>query len=468
MPIISRLLYFFNRSLRTKVTLGVVLPLVLILGIFTTIEYHRLREVMLGQLSLLASFSGQLIEDNLRHEMVESDTDGIQVILDTIKESGNFRLADQRPRSVIVTTSDNQRVFRSMTPIENSAECATCHDKDAQLLGVLLADISIVPFEEQLASDLSEELRWWVGAILITILVINYAINRFVLRRLEGVVEAIADFGNSESPQQLFDDQPDEIGRLVGTFNTMAGRVERRSQENRALSENLRIQSERKADLLNRLITIQEDERIRIARELHDGLGQSLAGLALQTEAMVRLIASDQNNVIKQLDQIKTLINETTNDMYDLILDLRPSSLDDLGLVPAFRSYADRVLNNTDIELEFNVLNFSERLPPDIETTLFRTFQEALINVVRHANATKVEISFFRNNDFFEGEITDNGQGFDIEDFDIYKNDPRGLGLLGMKERVQHCDGKLEILSTPGKGTKIHIRIPLSEVSFGR
>lgn len=499
----SRFFNFVNRSLRAKVIFGVVLPLFLILGIFTVVEYVRLQEIMLNQLSSISSLFGQLIVGNLRHEMVDSDIEGIQVILDTIQESEEVQIiyvldiegrvvfspknisvgnqldqlqpdcqpchslqSGQRPDSVIVTSDNGQRVFRSMVPIKNSPECGQCHDPDQQLLGLLLTDISIAPFEKDLVAGLRENFLWWVGTILITVFIVNFTIRRFVLHRLEGVVEAIANFGETESPQQLVDDQPDEIGKLVGTFNTMSKRIEKRNQENRSLSENLRNQSKRKAELLNRLITAQEDERKNLARELHDGLGQSLAGLALRAETIERLIVTDQNKAFTQLDQIKTLIEESTNNMYDLILDLRPSSLDDLGLVPTFRSHSERVLSNSGIEIEFSADNLNDRLPPEIEITLFRIFQEALINIVRHANATKVDISLAIRNGFFEGEIADDGQGFDQGDIDLNENSPRGLGLLGMQERVEQCDGQLEILSSPGLGTKIRIRIPLMEETF--
>jgi len=484
-----RFFNFVNRSLRAKVTFGVVLPLGLILGIFSLIEYVRLQKIMLDQLSSISSLSGQLIESNLRHDMVDTDIEGIQVTLDTIQQSEEVEIiyvldidgrvvfspnnvsignildqlqpncqpchslqTDQRPSSVIVESDNDTRVFRSMVPINNSPECGQCHDPSQQLLGLLLTDISIAPFEKELLSGLRENLLWWVGTILITVFVVNFTIRRFVIHRLEGVAEAITNFGETESPQQIVDDQPDEIGKLVGTFKTMSERVEKRSQENRSLSDNLRHQSKRKAELLNRLITAQEDERKNLARELHDGLGQSLAGLASKAFA--------------QLDQIKTLVGESTDNMYDLILDLRPSSLDDLGLVPTFRSHSERVLNNSGIEIEFSVHNLSDRLPSEIEISLFRIFQEALNNIVRHADATKVEISLAIRNGFFEGEITDDGKGFNPSDRDINENNPRGLGLLGMQERVAQCDGQLEILSSPGQGTKIKVRIPLMEEDF--
>jgi signal transduction histidine kinase len=474
------------------------------LGFSTVVAYIRLQKIFLDQLSSLASHSGQLIEDNLRHEMVDSDLEGIQVILDTVNENDDFQIVyvmdteskvvfapngegigisldnnqpdcqpchglrtEERPSSVIVTATNGQRVFRSMQPIENSTECAECHDPNERILGLLLTDIPIAPFEKDLASSLRGNLFWWAGIILLTILMVHFIINRFVLLRLERLVEVISGFGQKESAPLLQKSHPDEIGQLVDTFNDMAQRVELHNEENNALSESLRRESARKADLLKRLISAQEDERKRVARELHDELGQSLAGLALQAEVLERFINSDKSRAFEQLNQIKDLIKETTDQMYDLILALRPSSLDHLGLVPALHSYADKVLDNLGIEFVIDAKTLSKRLPPEIETVVFRIIQEALSNVIRHANATKVEISLVQSNGHFEGKISDDGKGFDLDSVNLHDNAPRGLGMLGMQERVVQCGGQLKFHSTPGHGTKVYIRIPLTKALHG-
>jgi signal transduction histidine kinase len=245
----------------------------------------------------------------------------------------------------------------------------------------------------------------------------------------------------------------------------MAQQVETRSTENQVLSNLIRQQNVQRGELLKRLITAQEDERVRIARELHDGLGGSLGGLAFQTEAMERMIISDTDEALDRLNKIRKLIDDTSNRMYDLILDLRPSVLDDLGLVAATRSHATRFLDGTGITFDLDDTQMRGRLPPALETTLYRIFQEALNNVVRHANASHISIKFTRRNGIFWGEIRDDGQGFDLKGVQLNGETPRGLGLLGMKERIMQCGGNLEIITRPGSGTQIRIQIPLEEAS---
>jgi signal transduction histidine kinase len=493
-----------RRSLRAKVTLGVLLPLILILGAFSAIEYSRHRALVLSTLSILASHSGQVIESNLQHAMLDSDFDEVQALLDAVGESDEVRVlylmdtsgrvifapnsegvgsqldhdrsdcqpchqlsSERRPESVVITVGDGERVFRSMHPIENSPACAQCHDPNERLLGLLMTDISMASVEEPLAVDFRENLLWWFGTILVSIVVVNLAVSRFVLRRLEAVASAIAAFGKGRLPPPLAVNQPDEIGRVTSAFNLMAQQVEARNIENRQLSQSLRDESAQRGQLLKRLITAQEDERKRVARELHDELGQSLGGLALTAEAMEKLIASDPERALGQLGHIRKLVTETTDQMYELILALRPSVLDDLGLAAAVKTQAERVLAGTSVSFDLDDAHLTGRLTPEIETALYRVFQEALTNVVRHAEAKQVRITLARRSNSFEGEIVDDGKGFDPSTIQVDGHSPQGLGLLGMQERVTQCSGRMEVISEPGGGTRLRIRIPLTEVSNG-
>jgi signal transduction histidine kinase len=491
---------FLKRSLHAKVTIGTALPLILILGFFTGIEHSRHRNLVLSHLSALASYSGQVIESSLQHAMLESDFTQVQGILDTIGESGEFQVVylldpsgkvifapdnvgvgllldnrqpdcqpchhlavNRRPESVVVRLDDGQRVFRSMQPIENTPRCARCHDATQPLLGVLLTDIPMGPMETVLADDLRENLLWSAITVLVGIIIANVVVSRFVLRRLSKMAGAMAVLGHGELPSHLSEGSPDEIGQLARAFNHMAQQVQTRERENRDLSEDLRQQGDQQRDLLKRLISAQEDERKRIARELHDRLGQFLAGLALQTSALERLITQDTPRAIQQLGQIRALTTETTDRMYNLILDLRPSVLDDLGLVAALRVYSQRLLDGTGISIEMDVGGLAERLPPEYETVLYRVYQEALVNIVRHAHATRIQITLACHAGRFEGQVIDDGQGFDPDLARPDGQSAHGLGLLGMQERLLQCQGRMEIVSHPGQGTQLFIFLPLAE-----
>ncbi len=489
-----------TRNLRAKVTLGIILPLVIILGFFTAIEYARHQAVVLNNLSLLAAQSGRVIENNLRHAMVESNFTEMQIILDSIGEGEDFRLVylldvdgkvifapmsegvgsrldnsqpdcqpchrlppNERPGSIVVTASDGQRVFRSMYPIKNASECSTCHDPNKPLIGLLLTDIPVSPMEAAIAADLRENLLWWVGTIIVTVIIVNLVMSRIVIRRLESLAQALRSFGKERLDLRLPVKDLDEIGQLAIAFNKMGQRIENEAAENQALSEHLRRQSTQRGELLKHLITAQEDERKRVARELHDDLGQALSALSLQAEAMERLITSDSQAAIMQLKQTQNLITETTERMYDLILALRPAALDDLGLVAAMRAHAEQYLDGSGITFELNANGQFGRLSSEMETALYRVFQEALSNTRRHSEANKVCVTLKLHDDVFESIIEDNGRGFDPSMIDMNDDNPRGLGLLGIQERVTQCGGHVKIISQPGSGTRITIRFSLEE-----
>lgn len=481
-------------------TLGVVLPLVAILGTFTAIEYVRHRANTIENLTFLASQTGRVIENSLQHEMLARDPSGLQHMLDAIGEDETIRVVylldtegrvvfapgaagvgdhldnrdptcrpchrlpeEERPASVVVTLADGQRVFRSMNPIENQPECQACHDPGQRLIGLLLTDISMGPLETPLAADLRANFWWWVGTILVTVAVVHLAMSRLVIRRLEAVAHTLSRFGRGELDLRLPASDPDEIGLLSSAFNDMGRRIQSEAAENRVLSEDLRRQGAQRQELLKRLIKAQEEERRRVARDLHDDLGQDLAGLAVQIEAVERRWADQPEQARSLLRQIRALIAAATQRTYAMILALRPSSLDDLGLVPAIRAHAERVLRDAGIGLELDARDLTHRLPPEIETALFRTMQEALANVVRHSEARKVRLTMAMRDGTFEGLVEDDGQGFDPSEVQPNGQGPRGLGLLGMRERVAQCDGTLEIDSRPGSGTRVLIRVPIPE-----
>lgn len=490
-------------SLRAKITLGVVIPLTVILGVFTLIEASRHRETELHNLSILASQSGKVIESSLRNAMLESNFSEMQKILDAVGDANEFRivylldsegkvifaphgegvgerlnndhpacqachklLPKERPSSVVVT-DDNQRVFRSMYPIKNAPECMTCHDPNKPLIGLLLTDIPFTKVEAALSADLRENLLWWAGTILVTVIVVNLAMSRIVINRLQNLASGLAGFGQGQLSLRLPEDDPDEIGQLSQAFNNMSRRVEEEVAENRALTDHLYEQSQQRGELLKHLINAQENERKRVARELHDDLGQALGALAFQIEALENLIKRDKEGAINQLNLTQELITNTTEQMYELILALRPSTLDDLGLISALQSLAERILEGSGIDFELNFDGFTDRLEPELETTLYRIYQEALNNVRRHSGAKRVSISISISDGYLESDILDDGRGFELSKIESIKDDPRGWGLLGIRERVSQWGGELEIVTEPGRGTVIHIRLPNAEANGG-
>ena len=484
-------------NLKVKVILGIVFPLVLILGAITAAQMLRHREAVLHSVALVAVNSGKVVEEGLRQQILESHFDSMPPLLETMSRPGEFRvlyLLDKRGTvlfspdktivgahisvgnsvcqpchsepegnrllSIVVEKNTGERVFRSMTFVQNTSECVSCHEDDGLPLALLVTDTSMKVLEESLQADFYESILWLATIIIVTVVVVNFALNQFVIARVTLLAQALVGFGRGKHNLRILVGAPDEIGQLADAFNEMGQRVEAEEAENKALSEHLAQQNKLRRQLFKQVLTAQEDERKRLAREIHDELGQSMSGLAFQAEVLQRYLPSEVKQAGTQLSQIIDLIKTTTDSMYDLILALRPSVLDDLGLVVALRSHAERVFAETGIEFEINAQAFEGRLPSEMEIAIYRLFQEALNNIVRHASAKHVRLLLTGENGLFLGKIEDDGRGFNPEEIHLYRDQPRGLGLLGMQERVEQFGGILKISSYYGDGTSIEIQIP--------
>jgi len=245
------------------------------------------------------------------------------------------------------------------------------------------------------------------------------------------------------------------LEHVAGANEQLEQRVAARTQELNEANERLRERETARSELLRKVITAQEDERKRIARELHDETSQSLAVLAMGLGAAVDAIKSGKT---PRLDEVKAVAVRTLEDVHRLILDLRPSVLDDLGLVSAIRWYAERHLETRGISVrcEFGDV---PRLPPEMETALFRICQETMSNVARHAQASAVLIQVGVEGGELHVEIEDDGKGFDPGA--QAKRERRPWGLMGIRERAEIFGGTARIDSSPGQGTRVEVRLPV-------
>lgn len=228
------------------------------------------------------------------------------------------------------------------------------------------------------------------------------------------------------------------------------------------ISERKHADEERRR-LLQRLITAQEDERRHLSRELHDNLGQYLSALLLGLESLARL-ADLPPAAVNQLSYLTETTKQFELDVHTLALELRPTTLDDLGLEAALSSFAREWARRHDqrIKVVFNSSGFANpdrRLPFDIEVAIYRVVQEALTNASRHSNAQIVSIILERDNTQVRVTIEDDGVGFDVEKMMSSPVENRRLGLMSMHERVQMVGGEFKIDS--GAGTTIVVTIPL-------
>lgn len=209
-----------------------------------------------------------------------------------------------------------------------------------------------------------------------------------------------------------------------------------------------------------KIIEAQEEERMRVSREIHDGPAQSMANVVLKAELCEKLLAIDPNQSRAELKKLKDIVRTSLKDIRKIIYDLRPMSLDDLGLIPTIKRYIDSFMEETEINVELMALNEQYVVDSIIEIACFRIIQEALNNIVKHSNAKDVLIKIEQTPDKLYVIIKDNGIGFDIKN-PKNKSGDSGFGLIGMKERAELLNGKLDIISTLGEGTRILLSIPL-------
>ncbi|MBI2906577.1 MAG: GAF domain-containing protein [Chloroflexi bacterium] len=229
--------------------------------------------------------------------------------------------------------------------------------------------------------------------------------------------------------------------------------------ENAMLYKEIREKEESVRELLRQIISIEEEERRRIARGLHDDVSQSLTGLALKVAAVSAALPRDAG-IKRKFDEIQSLTVKMLDEINRVVYELRPTLLDDLGLIPAIEWLTDKHLDEGEIEVSFETIGAARALLPQVEIALFRITQEAITNIVRHASARRVQVTLEFKERGVAVTIVDDGVGFRPKEVTISQETGRGFGLLGMKERAELLSGNLTIESKEGRGTRIHVEIP--------
>lgn len=213
-----------------------------------------------------------------------------------------------------------------------------------------------------------------------------------------------------------------------------------------------------------KILRAQENERQRVAREIHDGPAQSMSNVVLKSELCIKLLDRDLDKARQELINLKEMVRISIQDVRRIIYDLRPMSLDDLGIIPTLERYISKINEEHDIMIKFITKGTPCFLPSIISLTLFRLAQEALNNILKHAHATEATVKLSFLEEYIELFISDNGRGFDVEE--VHKkirDDGSGFGLSSMKERTELLDGEFSIRSELNQGTRYYIRIPLKE-----
>jgi signal transduction histidine kinase/HAMP domain-containing protein len=231
--------------------------------------------------------------------------------------------------------------------------------------------------------------------------------------------------------------------------------------ENARLYEEVQRKEQARSHLLERIITAQEEERMRVARELHDEAGQMLSAVMMSAAAAAEALPEELTSTKNKLMETRSLAGQALADVRKLILDLRPAVLDDLGLVPAIRWLVKNRLEIAGIKGRVEISGLRGRLSPAVETTVFRVVQEAVTNIARHSKAETANVHLEMHDLTLTVLVEDDGQGFDVLEVLEHQEKSGGWGLRGIEERVSLLGGELHIDSQSNQGTRLSFEIPL-------
>ncbi len=378
---------------------------------------------------------------------------------------------------VVLASSDPQRVLKNQG--DNSHEEMVT--EQARLPNAPWFVAISQTKAEALAPVRTLELRFIIAGLLSLVVVffLSWGMARSLVKpigQLKTVAQNISR-GNLLQPVPVLGS--DEIGELGQSFDVMRlelkksleeiqewnrqleAKIEQRTRQLQDSYREIERKEAARGQLLQKVLMIQEEERKRVARELHDETTQSILGLVMRLEAAAAISDDEAGRIKQMLADIRSLAVNTLDNVHKVIFDLRPSVLDDLGLLSALRWYAQNRLGELGIKARVEVTGEERELPPQVEIALFRVVQEAITNIVKHARAHNVLLNVEFKDATIAIEIEDDGKGFDMKTLSSQSGESQGVGLLGMQERVELLGGKFHIESQPGSGTNITIEIPV-------
>ena len=486
-----------SRSLRLKISLGVCLALILLLAPFNWLQYQLQRRAAIVDLNQLAATTGAVAEHSMEGAMLTRNLSAIQTIVDSVAQAPNVREVlllnpravvvaspsgqsngqsldradavcqgchqfppENRPRSIIVTTTDGQPVFRTMTPIANKPACEGCHSPQDRLNGALYVDFSMAGLDARLDRGLRTALLASAAIILLSALAIYALLSWLVITPMERVGRALRRFTRGERMARATVRSQDEAGLLGDGFNEMADTIQAQEARAEQLFAELEAKDALHRQLLGRLTAVREEERRYVARELHDELGQLLTGLSLNLKLCQQAMPHDPVQAAERLARAHALIGETIEESHRLIADLRPTVLDDYGLIPALEDELRRRLEPLGIGAQLETVGEVGSLPPEISTAAFRIAQEAITNIIRHANAHEVHVRVQRMARELVLAVADDGVGLPDERLTDPTNERQALGILGMQERADALGGRLEVTRREPRGACVTLWLP--------
>jgi len=492
--------------LRAKLTLlieSLVVLLVLVTGIITTMrekealesELHKrglalaadsarftARPLLRQDLATLRRFVNHSMEQDYVRYVVVLDPSGKVVMHSDLTEVGKTY-----KDSLNIAAVNSKEPGCTHTYLSKKGESLCYIFAPIQVSDVRLGTVRLGYSHAAIEKEIAKAQQQIILIGLVTIVIggiVAYFLATFIsspIIRITDATEKVAN-GNLDTPLMIKRD--DEIGTLADSFNKMAqdlGRhrkhleklVEGRTAELETANEQLRREiterkrseeeleqsRERLRDLASHLQSIREEERGRIAREIHDELGQALTALKMDIHWVGHRLSKDQQLLLEKAKSMSKLIDTTVQSVQRISSELRPELLDDLGLSAAVEWQAHEFRNRTGIQCETISDPEDISLNQALSTAVFRIFQEALTNIARHANATRVEVMLKEEPGKVELTVRDDGKGITEKQI----SDARSFGLIGMRERVHSFRGDLRISGTPDKGTTVKMSIPLDK-----
>jgi signal transduction histidine kinase len=318
------------------------------------------------------------------------------------------------------------------------------------------------------------------GVVLAAALLVT---SWFIRRQIVGPIQALDQASMQLAAGNLGVPIPnggiDEVAHLTANLEQMRARLEATLEDHRRWNEALEERvAERTCELttiyeqlegketmcqqlLGKVLTAQEEERTRLARELHDTIGQSLTAIIMTTAAVENNLPPDFLSGKKKLANVRDIARQALQELRNLIFNLRPETLDDLGLALALRSQAKKHLEPAGIQTRFKVAGLKDRLPAEVEIAVFRVVQEAITNIVRHAQASAADISLTKENGRLIIRVEDDGVGFDTAS--LPRGDQKGWGLRGMEERITMLGGEFYVGPRASDGTLVLAEVPLDQ-----
>jgi signal transduction histidine kinase len=304
----------------------------------------------------------------------------------------------------------------------------------------------------RIASDMMGSLIFYMLILFTLGLLAAYFLSGLLLVPVNQLIQGTRAVASGDLSVRAVPWAKDELGQLTEAFNFMTKKLDDYRKESLA-KEKMRVQ------LVKKLIAAQEDERKRIARELHDETAQSLTSIKLSLKVIED--ARELEAATRVARELRGMLNRTMEEVSSLARDLRPSVLDDMGLQASLADYIDKCSSVLNKAIDFHLQGLHKcRFPSYVETTVYRVVQEALTNVIKHAQAENISVVVRYSNEVLTAIVEDDGIGFDPAS--VSQNGGRGLGLFGMHERAALVGGTLEIESEAGEGTTVYLNIPVT------